>query len=157
MSRPLDKFDLKILDALQNNSSISAQQLGEHVGLSQPACWKRIDRLTQNGYIRKQVALLDGAKIGAGTTVFATVKLSSQDSASLEAFTRAIERIPNIMECYVLMGDMDFMLKIVVDQIQDYENLFFNVLSKIEGVDEFKSKMALSRIKETTAYPISLN
>lgn len=156
MAKDLDQFDLKILDALQANSALSAQQLGDQVGLSQPACWKRINRLTKEGYIRKQVALLDGSKIGVGTTVFAAVKLASQDSVSLDAFAQVIERIPNIMECHVLMGEMDFMLKIVVDQIQDYEELYFNVLSKIEGVDEFRSTMALSTIKETTAFPISI-
>jgi len=156
MAKDLDQFDLKILDALQANSALSAQQLGDQVGLSQPACWKRINRLTKEGYIRKQVALLDGSKIGVGTTVFAAVKLASQDAVSLDAFAQVIERIPNIMECHVLMGEMDFMLKIVVDQIQDYEELYFNVLSKIEGVDEFRSTMALSTIKETTAFPISI-
>ncbi|MEL7190444.1 MAG: Lrp/AsnC family transcriptional regulator [Pseudomonadota bacterium] len=156
MAKDLDQFDLKILDALQANSALSAQQLGDQVGLSQPACWKRINRLTKEGYIRKQVALLDGSKIGVGTTVFAAVKLASQDSVSLDAFAQVIERIPNIMECHVLMGEMDFMLKIVVDQIQDYEELYFNVLSKIEGVDEFRSTMALSTIKATTAFPISV-
>ena len=156
MANDLDQFDLKILDALQANSALSAQQLGDQVGLSQPACWKRINRLNKEGYIRKQVALLDGSKIGVGTTVFAAVKLASQDAVSLDAFAQVIERIPNIMECHVLMGEMDFMLKIVVDQIQDYEELYFNVLSKIEGVDEFRSTMALSTIKETTAFPISI-
>ncbi|MEL6828516.1 MAG: Lrp/AsnC family transcriptional regulator [Pseudomonadota bacterium] len=156
MPRELDQFDLKILDAMQADSTKSAQQLGEDVGLSQPACWKRINRLAREGYIRKQVALLDGEKIGAGTTVFATVKLASQDSTSLNAFAQAVQRIPNIMACYVLMGDMDFMLQIVVDQIQDYEKLYINVLSKIEGVAEFKSTMALSTIKQTTAFPISV-
>lgn len=154
MLAELDYHDRQILAALQRDSSVSAQALGTKIGLSQAACWRRIHRLEQEGIIQKRVAVLDPSKIGSGTIVFVFIKLTSQGRTNLDSFTKSIEKIAQVLDCYVLMGDMDYLLKVAVADIQAYEVFFFEVLSKIEGVGEIKSTMALSRIKEGSPYPL---
>ena len=155
MSSELDRLDKKILQALQKDASLSAAQLGESVGLSQTACWRRIQRLESEGFIRKRVALVDPEKLGVGTLVLANVKLSAHGRANLEKFIESIKRLPNVLECFILMGEQDFFLKIAVRDIYEYERFFFKELSAIEGVAEVKSSMTLSQIKNETAYPIA--
>ena len=150
----LDKSDRAILEVLQSDATLSAADVGEQVGLSQSPCWRRIQRLREKGVIRDQVALIDRKKVGFDTMVFATVKLSAHGRSKLSDFAEAIQRFPEVLECYVLMGSMDFMLKIVTRDIEAYEHFFFEDLSQLPGVQEINSTIAMSEIKQTTALPV---
>ena len=150
----LDKIDKLILMELQHDASQSSSDIAAKVGSSQTACWRRIQKLESSGYVKKKVALLDPEKLGLGTIVFAHIKLSAHGRAHLDQFSKEIQNISRVVECYCLMGDQDFYAKILVKDVYDYERLFFDKLSKIPGVAEVKSTMALSQIKNTTEYPI---
>ncbi|MCC2616920.1 Lrp/AsnC family transcriptional regulator [Aestuariibacter halophilus] len=151
----LDKTDREILRLLQQDARQSSSDIANSVGLSQAPCWRRIQRLEKEGYIRKTVALLDPQKVGLGTIVLAHVKLSAHGRANLDKFADSIRDIEQVLECYCLMGDQDFFMKVAVKDVYDYEQLFFQRISQIEGVAEVKSTMALSKIKDTTALPLT--
>jgi len=150
----LDKLDRKILNLLQTEAGISSTEIGERVGLSQSACWRRMQRLREAGIIRDQPIILDREKVGLKAMVFAQVKLSSQGRSNLSEFARAMQEFPEVLECYVLMGSTDFLLRIVTADIQAYERFFFDKLSQIPGVQEVTSSMALSEIKHSTVLPL---
>ncbi|WP_374414435.1 Lrp/AsnC family transcriptional regulator [Novosphingobium colocasiae] len=154
MSEFLDAFDRKILAAVQQDSSRSTAEVAALVGLSQAPCWRRIQRLKEAGYIRGEVALLDRRKIGLNAQIFAQVKLTATGRSNLEEFTAAIREFPEVLECFVLLGTVDFMLKIVARDIEAYERFFFEKLSRVPGVQEVNSMVALSEIKATTELPI---
>lgn len=154
MSASIDKLDRKILDQLQVDAALPAAEIGEIVGLSQAAVWRRIQKLEQSGVIKKRVAILDAEKIDCGTLILAHVKLSAHGRANLESFAKKIREIPSVLECFVVLGDQDFFLKIAVKDIYDYETLFFQKISSIEGVAEVRSAVALSQIKNETALPV---
>jgi Lrp/AsnC family transcriptional regulator len=154
MSVPLDAFDLKLLALLQADSSLSTAELAERVGLSQSPCWRRIHRLEQAGVIDRRVTLLNRKALGLNAHIFAQVKLSAHGRAHLQEFTETVRNIPEILDCYVLMGDIDFLLRIVTHDVEAYEKLFFEKLSQLPGVQEIKSSVALSEIKHTTALPL---
>lgn len=156
MSEFLDAFDRKILTAVQQDSSRSTADVAALVGLSQAPCWRRIQRLKEAGYIRGEVALLDRRKIGLNTQIFAQVKLTATGRSNLEEFTAAIREFPEVLECFVLLGTVDFMLKIVARDIEAYERFFFEKLSRVPGVQEVNSMVALSEIKATTELPIDI-
>ncbi len=151
---PLDGFDRKILDIVQHDASLSAADIGERVGLSQSPCWRRLNRLEQEGYIAGKVALLDRRRLGLDVLVFATVKLTAHGRRSLPAFAEAIGTYPEVQECYTLTGEMDFLLRIVTEDVQAYERFFFDHLSQLPGVGEVHSSIVMSEIKRTTAYPL---
>ncbi|MEX6724873.1 Lrp/AsnC family transcriptional regulator [Parapedomonas caeni] len=154
MQHALDRLDRRILALLQQDASLSAAEIAERVGLSQSPCWRRIQRLREAGFIRAQVALLDRRKLGLNAQIFAQVRLSAHGRAHLDEFTAAIREIPQVLECYVMMGETDFFLRIVAADIEAYERFFFDTLSKLPGVQEIKSTIALSEIKHTTALPL---
>lgn len=128
--------------------------VAERVGLSQTPCYRRIERLERSGIIKRRVALLDRDKIGLNAQVFAQVKLNAHGRANLDEFTTAIRGLDEVLECYVMMGTVDFMLRIVARDIKAYERFFFDTLSQLPGIQEINSTVALSEIKSTTALPI---
>lgn len=150
----LDRYERKILQLLQEDASLSTAAIAERVGLSASPCWRRIDRLEREGFIRRRVALLDRQKVGLNAHIFAQVKLNAHGRANLDEFTAAIRELPEVLECYVLMGQVDFMLRIVAPDIEAYERFFFDRLSQLPGVQEVNSTVALSEIKATTALPL---
>lgn len=150
----LDAYDLDILRLLQRDASLSAADIGERVGLSQSPCWRRINRLEKQGYIRDRVALLDRHKLALDVLVFAMVKLTAHGRRSLPEFAEAIRTHPEVQECHTLLGDMDFLLRIVVHDIQAYERFFFDTLSQLPGVQEVHSNIVMSEMKSTTALPL---
>ena len=154
MQEDLDEADLKILDVLQEDSSLSAAEMAQRVGLSQSPCWRRIQRLKEDGYIKREVAILDRKKLGLNAHVFARVKLSAHGHAQLAEFTRAVRSFPEVLECYVLMGEVDFLLRVVAEDVEAYERFFFEHLSQLPGVQEINSTVALSEIKSSTALPL---
>lgn len=151
----LDPFEKKILRELQQDASLTTAELAERVGLSATPCWRRINRLEQEGYIRARVALVDRRKVGLNAHIFAQVKLNAHGRANLDEFGAAIQGFPEVLDCFVLMGSTDFMLRIVAKDIDAYEKFFFDKLSKLPGVQEINSTVALSEIKSTSALPIA--
>lgn len=150
----LDAYERKILRELQGDASLTTAELADRIGLSPSPCWRRVDRLEREGVIRKRVALIDRRKVGLNAQVFAQVKLNAHGRANLDEFSAAIRGFPEVLDAYVLMGTMDFMLRIVAQDIDAYERFFFEKLSKLPGVQEINSTVALSEIKSTTELPI---
>jgi Lrp/AsnC family transcriptional regulator len=150
----LDPFERKILAEMQHDASLSTQELAQRVGLSQSPCWRRLQRLREEGFIRAEVALVDRRKIGLNAQIFAQVKLNTHGRQHLEEFSAAIRQFPEVLECFVLMGAIDFLLRIVTRDIDAYEQFFFERLSRVPGIQEINSIVALSEIKSTTELPL---
>jgi Lrp/AsnC family transcriptional regulator len=151
----LDEFDKKILDRLQRDSTIAVAELAEQVGLSQSTCWRRINLLEQAGIIRSRVALLDAKALGLEVTVFANIKLSAHGRRSLSEFEEAISQYPDVVECYTMSGEMDFLLRIVARDIEAYERFLRETLLQMPSVQEVHSHIALSQVKHTTMLPLT--
>ena len=152
----LDKIDLKILKALQEDASRSAAEIAEAVGLSQSPCWRRIQRLKDEGYISKIVAVLNPEKLNLRTQLFVQVKVSRNDQVNLNEFSQAIRNLPEVMECHVILGTFDFLLRVVAQDIHAYEKFFFEKLSRVPGIQEVTSFVAVSEIKASTALPLRI-
>lgn len=150
----LDPFEVKILREMQRDASLTTAEIADRVGLSASPCWRRIDRLERDGFIRKRVALIDRRKVGLNAHVFAQVKLNAHGRANLDEFSEAIRGFPEVLDAYVLMGTTDFMLRVVAKDIDAYERFFFDRLSKLPGVQEINSTVALSEIKSTNELPL---
>ena len=150
----IDQADRKILNLLQNQPGINATAIGEKIGLSQSACWRRLQRMRDEGLIMEQAVVLDREKVGLTVMVFARVKLNSQGRSNVSEFADAVRTYPEVLDCYVLMGTDDFLLRIVAKDIKAYERFFFERLSQLPGVQEITSSIALSEIKHTSVLPI---
>ncbi len=150
----IDRLDRELLRLLQTEPGITAAEVGERVGMSQSTSWRRIQRLRDEGLIEDQVVTLDRKKMGLNALIFAQVKLSSQGRSNLAEFSDAIRGFPEVLDCYVLLGNVDFLLRIVAEDIEAYEKFFFEKLSTLSGVREITSSIALSEIKHTTALPL---
>lgn len=154
MHTDLDAHDRKILAALQEDADLSSAELGERVGLSQAPCWRRVQRLKDEKVIRRQVALLDREALGLNLQVFAHVKLSAHGRANVRAFLDAVSRYPEVLECHVLLGQVDCLLRIVCPDMRSYEVFFFEHLSRLQGVTEVNSMVSLHEAKNTTSLPL---
>lgn len=150
----LDPFEKKILRELQRDAGQTTAQIAEKVGLSASPCWRRIERLEREGIIRGRVALVDRRKVGLAAHIFAQVRLNAHGRANLDEFSAAIRGFPEVLDAYVMMGTTDFMLRIVARDIEAYERFFFEHLSKLPGVQEINSTVALSEIKSTLELPV---
>jgi Lrp/AsnC family transcriptional regulator len=150
----IDRLDRELLRLLQTEPEITAAEVGERVGMSQSTSWRRIQRLRDEGLVQDQVVTLDRKKAGLNALIFAQVKLSSQGRSNLAEFSDAIRGFPEVLDCYVLLGNVDFLLRIVAEDIEAYEKFFFEKLSTLSGVQEITSSIALSEIKHTTALPL---
>jgi Lrp/AsnC family transcriptional regulator len=153
-SNSLDRTDRRILRLLQTEADITAAAIGERIGASQATVWRRIQAMRESGLIPPQVVRLDRRKAGFNAMVFAQVKLNSQGRANLAAFSEAMQSFPEVLECYVMMGSIDFLLRIVAADIDAYERFFFEKLSAVPGIQEITSSMALSEIKHTSELPL---
>ncbi|MCC5980151.1 MAG: Lrp/AsnC family transcriptional regulator [Oceanicaulis sp.] len=154
MSGKLDAIDVKILQQLQKDCTISTSELAERVGLSQSPCWRRVQRLREEGYIRAEVALLDPEKLGYQLHVFAQLKVSYLTDADREKFIRAIASIPEVVECYSILGERDALIKVLAPDIRWYQDFIFQRILKLPGVQDISSIVALSEMKNTTALPV---
>ncbi|MDQ4421403.1 Lrp/AsnC family transcriptional regulator [Sphingobium sp. DEHP117] len=150
----LDSYDRLILSLLQADSSRSNADIASAIGLSEAPCWRRVQRLKKEGYIKAQVSLLDREKLGLNIQVFALIKLTAVGRSNLSDFAREISEFPEVLECYVVMGNSDFLLRIVASNVQAYEHFMFEKLSQVPGVQEINSLTTLSEIKVTTQLPI---
>ena len=154
MTHKLGKQDIEILKLLQKDASISTATIAERINISQSPCWRRINRLEQEGIIRERVALLDRAALGMDVVVFATINLTGTGRQNLEAFEREIVRHPEVMECYTMTGIWDYMLKIVTKDIRHYEKFVRNTLTESPAIRELHSHMAVTEIKNSTEMPL---
>jgi len=150
----IDQTDRRILQLLQTVPGINAAAIGERIGLSQSACWRRMQRMRDEGVIKDQPVILDPEKVGLSTLVFAQVKLTSHGRSNLTDFAEAVRKYPEVLDCYVVLGNIDFLLRIVAEDIKGYERFIYEKLSQLPGVQEVNSSMALSEIKHTTVLPI---
>jgi Lrp/AsnC family transcriptional regulator len=150
----IDNLDRKILRLLQSDASLSATAIGDRVGLSQSPCWRRIQRLKDSGLIKQQGMIFDRRKLGFDTRVFAHVKLTAHGRSKVAEFGDTIRKFPEVMECHLLLGQVDFLLRIVTPDLEAYERFFFERLSQLPDVQEVTSSIALTEVKQTTELPI---
>ena len=150
-----DKLDFTILQQVQEDSTLSIQELAETVGLSNTACWRRLRRLHEQGLIHKEVALLDSHRLDLSVNVFANVRLKVHSQESLQQFEESVARIPEIVECYSVTGDTDFLLRIVVKDVAAYEELLYKKLIRLFEVTNYKSMFSLRQVKYSTKLPIT--
>jgi Lrp/AsnC family transcriptional regulator len=150
----LDSTDLAILDLLQRDANMSTAAIAERVNLSQSPCWRRINRLEEQGLIRDRVALLDRQALGMDVVVFATVNLTATGRQNLLSFEADIVRYPEVIECYTMTGIWDYMLKIVTRDVRHYERFVRETLSASPNIRELHSHMAVTEIKNSTALPL---
>ena len=153
MSVKLDKFDKNILTRLQQDASLTVGELATEVGLSTSPCWRRLKRLEDAGVLKKRVAILDHNRLGLDVIVFAEVKLEAHGHEALPNFQKAVEKLPEVLECYTVLGEMDFLLKVVATDIHAYEQFLRHLLS-LPAVREVNSKMVVSEIKCTNELPL---
>ncbi len=149
----MDDFDAKILGLLQQDATLPVAEIAEKVGLSTTPCWRRIQKLEAAGVIRARVALLDGAMLNAGVTVFVSVRTSRHDTEWLEEFAAVVSAIPEVVEFYRMSGEIDYLLRIVVPDIAAYDGVYKRLIERITLAD-VSSSFAMEQIKYTTALPL---
>lgn len=150
----LDVIDKKILDILQDDARITNLELAKRIGISPPATLERVKRLEKNGVIKKYVALVDPAKVSKGTFALVSVALMIHQIPSIDSFTKQINKLDEVLECYHITGSDDFMLKIAVENIEQYERFILNKLTKIKGVSKVTTNIVLSTVKFNTKISI---
>ncbi|MFC3069511.1 Lrp/AsnC family transcriptional regulator [Phenylobacterium soli] len=153
MKNLLDPIDRRILRELQADATLPLAELAERAGLSQTPCWKRVKRLTEEGYVRGRVALLDRDRLDLGLVVFVSIRTSRHDQAWLDAFAKGAAGLPEVIEFYRLSGDTDYLLKVVVKDIAAYD-AFYKRLIATAPLADVSSAFAMEEIKATTALPI---
>jgi Lrp/AsnC family transcriptional regulator len=151
----MDHIDRKILTVLQEDASLSVAEIGNRVGLSSTPCWKRIQRLEADGVIQKRVALVDPVKIGLGITVFVSIETGDHSQEWLDRFAKTVGAMPEVMGFYRMAGDVDYMLRVVVADIQSYDTFYKNLIATVP-LKNVTSRFAMERIKSTTALPIKV-
>lgn len=152
---PLNAIDRKILSLLQSNARIPNVELAEAVGLSPSPCARRMRGLEDAGYISGYAALIDQKRVGLPVSVFVNVTLEKQVKKALEQFETAIAARPEVMECYLMTGDADYLLRVVAADLDAYEQFLVNHLTRIPGVASIKSSFALKQVKYRTALPLA--
>jgi Lrp/AsnC family leucine-responsive transcriptional regulator len=151
----IDDTDRRILNVLQRNGRVSNAELADQVNLSASACHRRVQRLEQDGIIRNYVAMLDPRKIGVPATIFVEITLSTQADEVLEAFEKAVARIPDVLECHLMAGSADYILKVVAENTDDFARIHRQYLTRLPGVAQMQSSFALRTVFKTTALPLS--
>lgn len=154
MSLVLDATDRRILTVLQREGRITNADLSERVNLSPSACHRRVQQLEEAGFIDKYVALLNTRRMGKPTTVFVEITLQSQAEDLLDAFEREVARVPDILECHLMAGTADYLLKIVAEDTEDFARIHRQHLSRLPGVRQMQSSFALRTVVQTTALSV---
>src|SRR3954451_15704415 len=150
----MDAIDLRILARLQQNARISNVELARAVNLSPSPCLARVRALEGAGYIDRYVTLLDAKKLGLGVSVLVQVTLEKQIEPALETFEKAVRERPEVMECYLMTGDADYLLRVLVADVPAFERFILEFLSRVPGVGNIKSSFALKQVKYQTALPL---
>lgn len=150
----LDSIDRRILIQLQKQGRMSNADLADRINLSPSACHRRVQRLEADGYIRDYVALLDPRKVECPSTVFVEIALLGQTDEVLEAFEREVAKIPAVLECHLMAGKSDYLLKVVAQDTEDFAQIHRRHLARLPGVTQMHSSFALRTVFKTTALPI---
>jgi len=150
----LDEIDYKILECLQDEGRMSNVELADRVGLSPAPCLRRVSALERSGVIRKYVTLVNASAVDLAVTVFVQISLDLLVDRRLEIFENAIMKRPEIVECYLMTGDSDYLLRVVVPDVEAYERFLKESLTRIEGVARIKSSFGLKQLKYSTALPL---
>ena len=154
MTEPLDAIDLRILDELQRDGSLSNVELARRVHLSPSPCLARVKALHARGVIARTVALADPAALGLGLSVFISISLTTQSKASLAAFEQSIVQHDEVMECYLMTGDSDYLIRVAVADIAALERFILEQLTPIAGIEKIRSSFALKQVRYKTALPL---
>lgn len=150
----IDAIDRKILALLQQDAHMTMEKLSEAVGLSPSPCARRVRNLEASGVIKRYVAVVDQDKAGLPVSVFASIRLERQREDELDRFAKAIARWPEIVECYLMTGQRDYLLRIVVKDLPAYEAFLKRTLTRLDGVASIESSFALSQVKHAQALPM---
>lgn len=152
----MDKLDRIILDLLQKNSDLTIQEISKSVYLSTTPCWQRIKRLKERGFIQKTVAILDPKMAELNTTVFVFVTIENHDKDKLELFSRVVSMMPEIVECHRLSGSIDYLLKVIIKDIEGYDLFYKGLITKVSFLN-VTSNFVIERMKHTTEIPINVD
>ena len=150
----IDKTDRAILEALQKEGRLSNMELAERISLSPSPCLRRVRALEEGGFIRQYVALVDPQKVGLGLLAYVTVKLEKKGRMPVEQFTRAVQGWEEVVACYSMTGDIDYLLRVHVEDLEHYSRFVMDKLLKQPAVLDVKSNFVLERVKDTTALPL---
>ncbi|MEL0112538.1 MAG: Lrp/AsnC family transcriptional regulator [Rickettsiales bacterium] len=150
----LDAIDRRILSVLQENARVTNVELAEAAGVSASPCWRRVRELERAGVISRYVTLVDPASVGLRVSVFVQVSLEKQVESALEIFEAVIQDRPEVMECYLMTGDADYLLRVVVADLEAYERFLMDHLTKVPAVANIRSSFALKQVKYRTALPV---
>ena len=151
----MDATDVKLLELLQHNAEMTIQELSAEVHLSTTPCWKRINQLKKLGYISKTVSLVDRKKIGLNVTTMVFVTLNTHDQEKIRIFDETIQQIPEVVECYRMSGEIDYLLKVVLRDIEGYDSFYKRLIDKVQFV-KVTSHFGIEEIKHTTEIPLGL-
>ena len=151
----LDRIDRRILSELQVDGRLTITELADRVGLSASPCLRRVKLLEERGVISGYVAVVNQGSVGMEINVFASIRLERQREEELERFNAAVAQWPEVMECYLMTGTRDYLMRIVVESLGAYERFIKDKLSRLDGVASIESSFALSRVKHTTVVPIA--
>lgn len=149
----MDRLDRKILECLQNDSSQSVADIAEHIGLSTTPCWRRIQKLEKTGVIRKRVALLDRHQLNLGVDVFVAIRTNQHNARWFEDFSAAVDNFPEVVEFYRMSGDIDYLMRVVVEDIAAFDNFYKRLIERVE-LSDVSSSFAMEQLKYTTALPL---
>jgi Lrp/AsnC family transcriptional regulator len=149
----MDRTDLKILAILQEDSSLPVAEIASRVNLSPTPCWRRIQKLEAAGVIERRVALLDPDAVGLGISVFVEIEAADHSPAWLEEFAAAVGTMPEVMEVYRMAGDVDYLLRVAVGSMADYDDFYRRLIARVE-LKNVTSRFAMERVKSTTAFPL---
>ena len=153
----LDELDLRIIRELQEHGRLSNVDLADRVGLSAAPCLRRMRALERAGIIRKYVALVDAKSIGLGVTVFVQIRVDLQLKGRFEAFEQSVIGRPEVLECYLMTGDADYLMRVLVPDVDAYQRLLSQWLRRVEGITGIKSSFGLKQVKYSTSLPIQLS
>ena len=154
MTAELDATDRRILGVLQKEGRITNADLSDRVNLSPSACHRRVQRLEEDGFIAAYVALLDTRKMGRPTTVYVEITLQGQADDLLDAFEQAVAKVPDILECHLMAGTADYLIKIMAEDTEDFARIHRQFLSRLPGVRQMQSSFALRTVVKTTALAV---
>lgn len=154
MAAKLDRLDKAILKFIQIDARIPNQELAERVGLSPSSCLRRVKRLEDDGAIQRYVALLSASKIGLGLTVFSRISLVAQDAETVESFSQAMNALPQVVECHIMAGECDALLRVVARDLDDYRRFQMENLNRKNGVQSVKTDIPMQSVKMTTELPL---
>jgi Lrp/AsnC family transcriptional regulator len=149
----MDRLDKKILTLLQEDATLAVTDVAKRVGLSTTPCWRRIQKLEEDGFITRRVVVLDPQKINLGVTVFVSIRTGSHSAEWLKRFSEVVQELPEVMELYRMSGDVDYLMRVVVPDIAAYDTLYKRLISRID-ISDVSSAFAMEQIKATTSLPL---